>query len=249
MGEQEQEYEAPGEEQVENPPDEGDGDGGGDEDGDGETEDAAPDDADRMLSEQEREKAYKSVGQAWGRYEQAIERYLPAEKTDWIGCPMCAANMIPGHVHREQLGAFPEEVADNVRYALGLAREQEYEQATNLGVCGDCRGLGKVKTGSKVATHMTVTCPHCKGHGYYPPPSSVSTGGFANGSTAGEAFTPPEPPEQGDRDAWGEPRILPDGTLNENYGRMPQFKTVHPVYGVTANLTAADVLAAGLGEG
>lgn len=202
------------------------------------------DDADRLLSEQKREKAYAAVERSWKTYTAAIERNLGDETKDWLGCPMCAANMIPGHVHRDQLGAFPDEVAANVKYALGLAREQEYEQARNLDTCGDCRGLGKVKTGSQVGNYMTITCPRCKGHGYFPPPGAASSGnGTATVSVPAEvaiSFDHTDP----DRDAWGEPRVLPDGTLNDNFGKMPQFKQPHPVYGITANLTSADVLSA-----
>jgi hypothetical protein len=31
--------------------------------------------------------------------------------------------------------------------------------------------------------------------------------------------------------------------LNANYGKMPQFKSVHPVYGVTNQLTPEEIVA------
>jgi hypothetical protein len=121
---------------------------------------------------------------------------------------------------------------------LGFATEQDYEASTIVRACAQCVGKGKVTTGSTVAGHETVTCPSCKGYGYVPPPTAAGT---VAGSAEVVPFAPaPLEPvgEQPDVDEWQEPRILPDGRENPNYGMMPHRKMLVEPWGVTAGLRA-----------
>ena len=193
-------------------------------------------------TDEERTKAFKKIDASFNTYKNAIERNLEDEVTDWLFCPLCAAGAIPGYVNRHDLGRVPDEVAANVNTFLGFARETEYPANTGTDTCPACEGLGKVTTGSRVGEYMTITCPNCKGYGYTPPPGGnvVQLAGNGNGSSENAlAIADLEQPE---RDAWGEPKVLPDGTLNGNYGKMPQFKSVHPTYGVTANLSPEELI-------
>src|SRR6185503_4711800 len=101
-------------------------------------------------------------------------------------------------------------------------------------------GKGKVATGSSVPNFTSLICPECGGRGFYPP----SVGGTSGqGDTASIAGAPPPVLEQADQpevDAWGDPRVLPDGRENPNFGRMPQYKVPIEPYGRTAGLTALD---------
>lgn len=192
--------------------------------------------------DEERQEAFKRIDASFKTFTRNVEKQLADEITDWLFCPLCASGAVPGYVNRHDLGRVPEEVVANVQMFLGFARETEYESAPGITTCTDCGGLGKVSTGSRVMEHMTITCPTCKGYGYVPPPGGRASVHGENGTQEAavrEALADLETPE---RDAWGEPRVLPDGTLNDNYGKMPQFKTVHPVYGVTANLTPEDLV-------
>lgn len=192
------------------------------------------------------DEAATKVQASWKTYENAIERNMGSAAKEWHGCPMCAQSMIPGHLRREMWGNFPDEIADNVKLVLGIARAQEYRSDPSAHTCETCDGHGKTATGSKVGEHMTRVCPNCRGYGYMPPPGAqpdpvrVSDQGTTN---AVEHVVAPLP---SDRDDWGEPRTLPDGTLNDNFGKLPQYKTVHPVFGITRDLTAQDNLAAGV---
>ena len=192
--------------------------------------------------DEDRAKVAKAIDTRFTSYRKAVEDKLGDEVTDWLLCPLCASGMAPGFVNRHDLGRVPDEVQNNVQMYLGYARETEYPAARGINVCDGCDGLGKVSTGSRVAEHMTITCPTCKGYGYTPPPgfttSAPATNGHSEAATA-EALADLDTPE---RDNWGEPRVLPDGTLNGNFGKMPQFKQVHPVYGVTANLTPEEIV-------
>lgn len=193
-------------------------------------------------SDEERSKMFAKIDGSFNTYKRAVERNLEDELPDWLFCPLCAAGAVPGFVNRHDLGRVPEQVQANVGQFLGFARETEYPAARGITVCADCEGLGKVSTGSRVADHMTITCPTCGGYGYTPPPKHVAAQLQSNGhaaEVAAEALADLDSPE---RDNWGEPRVLPDGTLNGNFGKMPQFKQVHPVYGVTANLTPEEIV-------
>ena len=193
-------------------------------------------------SDEERHKMFAKIDGSFNTYKRAVERNLEDELPDWLFCPLCGSGAVPGYVNRHDLGRVPEDVQANVQMFLGFARETEYAAAPGISSCTDCGGLGKVSTGSKVAEHMTITCPRCKGYGYTPPPGFTTNQPANNGDAVqaiSEALSDLDTPE---RDNWGEPRILPDGTLNGNFGKMPQFKTIHPVYGVTANLSPEELV-------
>lgn len=235
--EQPDEQEPEAEPQVDDDPDQTEGD----EPEDFPDEPEAPAEPEQG-SDEDRVAMAKKIDRSFKTYQAAVERNIGDEVTDWLLCPLCASGMAPGFVNRHDLGRVPDEVQANVQTYLGFARETEYPAAHGIHVCSDCEGLGKVSTGSRVAEHMTITCPTCKGYGYTPPPGFAANQPTGNGhaaEVAAEALADLDSPE---RDNWGEPRVLPDGTLNGNFGKMPQFKTVHPVFGVTANLTPEEIV-------
>jgi hypothetical protein len=196
--------------------------------------------------DEERVEAFKKIDRSFSTYRAAVERNLGDEVVDWLFCPLCSAGAVPGYFNKHDLGRIPEEVAANVKMVLGIAREQEYEPDSQVGTCTNCGGRGKTKTGSLVAEHATRTCQSCRGYGYVPPPGQTAGAPPINGVQPEASEITNDDLEQPDRDNWGEPKILPDGTLNDNYGKQPQFKTRHPVYGITAQLTGAEL--AGVAE-
>jgi len=241
MGETEHEQDIPFEEPevpvVDDDPDQ--------DEGEAEEEEAAqpePEPEPEQVSDEDRVAQAKKIDRSFKTYQAALERNLAEEVTDWLLCPLCGPGMAPGFVNKHDLGHVPDEVQANVQMFLGFARETEYESAPGITSCTDCGGLGKVSTGSKVAEHMTITCPTCKGYGYSPPPSSAGTPAADNGAAGPVSGVSADDFETPDRDNWGEPRILPDGTLNDNYGKQPQFKTRHPVYGETRLLQPEELV-------
>ena len=191
--------------------------------------------------DEERIEAFKKIDRSFGTYRSSVERNLGDEVTDWLYCPLCSAGAVPGYFNKHDLGRIPEEVQANVKMVLGIAREQEYEPDKQVGTCTNCGGRGKTKTGSLVAEHATRTCQTCRGYGYVPPPGQTVGSPVGNGVQPEASEITNDDLEQPDRDNWGEPKILPDGTLNDNYGKQPQFKTRHPVYGETRLLTGAEL--------
>lgn len=202
-----------------------------------------PEPANEQPSDEERSKMFAKIDGSFNTYKRAVERNLEDELPDWMFCPLCASGSVPGFFNKHDLGRVPEDVQANVMTVLGFARETQYPASPSTSTCDACDGLGKVTTGSRVAEHMTITCGKCKGYGYVPPPGFSANVAGGNGraeEAVAEALAELDQPE---RDNWGEPKVLPDGTLNSNYGKQPQFKSVHPVYGVTANLTPEEIVA------
>ena len=240
MSETEVEPEVPFEEPAPDEPDEADADEAAEDEEAPSEQEFEPEP--EQPQDEDRSRMFSKIDTSFGTYKRAVERNLEDELPDWLFCPLCAAGAVPGFVNRNDLGRVPDEVKDNVQMFLGYARENDYPAAHGINVCDGCSGLGKVSTGSRVAEHMTITCPSCKGYGYTPPPGGGVMLAGPNGTpeqAIAQALSEVETPE---RDNWGEPRVLPDGTLNGNYGKMPQFKQVHPVYGVTANLSPEELV-------
>ena len=201
-----------------------------------------PENASQSVTEVEMEKRLSKVSASFTTYKNAVERNLEEAALDLVGCPLCYGTSHPAFMNKHDMGNVPEAVQDNVRFFLGLAREQDYEQDPQVNTCPTCKGKTRTKTGSLSGDHMTRVCPTCKGYGYVPPPGAQQA---TNGAVDEPHVVAPDVsgdfPEE-ERDPWGEPRVLPDGTLNDNFMRLPQGKKVHPVYGVTANLNVLDAV-------
>jgi hypothetical protein len=189
---------------------------------------------------EEIEKLYKTVERSFKTYSGHVAALAAGAELPIHGCPLCPTPH-KGFVNLNDAGRLPDFVSDEVKVFLGFAREQDYEQASNIEPCAQCKGKGKVLTGSKVAGNESVQCRNCNGFGYYPPPVAAGSEGPAQNVVHFPAGERPEPVDNGDMDLSGEPRILPDGRPNPNFGLWPQYKIQVPPWGTTAGLTAQDV--------
>jgi hypothetical protein len=199
-----------------------------------------PEPADK--SDEDRARVFAKIDGSFKTYQRQVEKQLGDDVIEWLFCPLCASGAVVGYVNRNDLGRIPDEVEANVNTFMGYARETDYPEARGINQCACCAGLGKVSTGSRVAEHMTIICPECKGYGYTPPGGGHTQTPTTNGSSVTAVSDPLADLEQPERDAWGEPKVLPDGTLNGNYGKMPQFKSTHPKYGITASLSPEELI-------
>lgn len=190
-----------------------------------------------QVEDEQMEERAKKIGRSFGTYSRKVQEVMEEEALELLPCPLCP-EMHPGFVHKADAGRVPEDVKEVVLMYLGFQREQDYEPDPQTQTCRTCKGKGKTSTGSFVAGKETRACPTCKGSGAEGLDVALvpATG---NGHTD-VPFTLDAPNEAGvvDADNWGEPRILPDGRENPNFGRQPQFKVLVEPYGVTANLTA-----------
>ena len=202
----------------------------------GATPEPEPEPEGRVEDVQMEERA-KKIGRSFGTYSRKVQEVMEEDALELLPCPLCP-EMHPGFVHKADAGRVPEDVKEVVLMYLGFQREQDYEPDPQTQTCRTCKGKGKTATGSSVPGRETRACPTCNGSGAEGLDVALIPTG-ANGHTD-EAFTLAGPNEAGvvEADNWGEPRILPDGRENPNFGRQPQFKVLVEPYGVTANLTA-----------
>ena len=187
------------------------------------------------------EKRTRSAEQRYTRYAKGIEELYEGTEVRLVGCPLCP-DQHKGFVDLNFAGRIPEDVAENVKYYLGMARPIEYRPSRRYHTCEECDGEGKVQTGSHVPGKDTIGCEVCNGRGFMPAPGAEVKNGLTGPTTLTTAQlenlnAPPE-----DVDVWNEPRLLPDGRENPNYGKMPQMKILVEPWGVTAGLTALDTV-------
>lgn len=193
-------------------------------------------------SEAEWEARFKKAGQRFDTYQRAIFGIFEEAAHDLVQCPLCL--QVPGFVDKNAAGRVPEEQAALVKTFLGISRPIEYPHSSQHRTCGECEGLGKVTTGSRVPGKETVGCAACSGAGFIGPQTTVAP---ANGHVEPVAVAALEDLGTGARDdvdEWNEPRILPDGRENPNFGRMPHRKIQVEPWGTTAGLTAQDAVTA-----
>lgn len=192
-------------------------------------------------SEEQLESRAREGEKSWNRQKPRIATLYGDDFQHLLECPLCP-DFHKGFVDARFAGLVPDEIVRSIQMYLGIQREREYKQGTAYRRCDACEGYGKVQTGSNVPGRETVQCPTCHGLGYEGPP--VQAPAAHDGMTAPVLAAVPEgPPEdQADRDNWGEPRILPDGRENPNYGKWPQFKIPVEPWGQTAGLTAQNAV-------
>lgn len=193
----------------------------------------SPTDKKRMQAAQRAVQTYaKKIGEI---FEEQSQELLP--------CPLCGDTVWPGFVHLADAGQMPDDVKNATMAFLGYARERDYPQAPNVSACRACAALGKVATGSLVAGKETIVCPACNGYGYTPPPGSPSNGTEHDHTGVTAPTMIPTGAGIPDTDPSGEPRLLPDGRENPNYGKWPQYKIPVEPWGTTAGLTVQDAAA------
>ena len=191
--------------------------------------------------DEDRVKLAKSLSTRYDSYKKSMIDRLGDEAPEWMVCPLCTSSMAPGFVNVHDFGNVPDDIRANVDTYFGLKREKSYKQNPNTRTCPICDGETIVESGANAGEYITMSCPECKGYGYVPPPGVHPVGNGHAGSPEDHVAAALADLDTPERDNWGEPRVLPDGTLNSNFGKMPQFKSVHPTYGVTANLSAEEL--------
>lgn len=195
------------------------------------------------VDDQVMEKRYKAADRATQTYVKRISEIFEEQALDLIECPLCPP-IHKGFLNKYDAGRVPDEVKDAAMVFLGFAREKEYNPDGDVNECRRCGGLGKTRTGSRVPGNETRKCPSCRGYGFVPPPGATDNGAGSLDTHLAPIADELSPFPTAEVDAWNEPRILPDGRENPNYGKMPQFKIRVEPWGATAGLTAQDAVAA-----
>lgn len=211
-----------------------------------EAEQAAPAEPEQAEPEavtpEEYEKRAKATERALAAYSKKITEIWAEDGLHLIPCPLCTFGATQGFVDERDAGRIPDEVVKLALSFLGRAAATDYEDDQEHRECPRCKGLGKVKTGSRVPQWETLTCSACQGTGMSPPPQGLS-GQPATAPLAVVQDNGQQPDAQyADADEWGEPRLLPDGRDNPNFGKMPHRKIEVAPWGVTAGLSAQDAV-------
>ena len=173
-------------------------------------------------------KAYfKKIEDAWGDDAVKLTRF------------MLGPNAPYGYISSDDVGRVPAELKEGLELYLGHVREQDYEPDPNAAQCATCKGKGFTALPSLVGGNDKRTCPTCNGAGWLE--QAAAAPGSAGNGYAPPALVAPLTPDiqHGETDEWGEPRILPDGRANPNYGKLPQHKVTVEPFGITRLLTQA----------
>ncbi len=184
-------------------------------------------------SQQDMEARIKKTEKAFDTYTRAVGRIWEEDAQAFV--PFTIDPFSPlGFIDPRNAGRADDATKGAAMEFLGFPREQEYEPDPYAHVCPTCKGKTRTATGSQSNEYRTRLCPDCKGIGYKDQRETQANGSVPPPSAPGDAAQAVTDITIGERDNWGEPRILPDGSRNENYGLMPQYKRPHPVYGITA---------------
>ena len=207
---------------------------------------AAPSPAEPQAhDDEERTERLAKITRSFNTYKAAVERNMEEEIVDLLQCPLCFATDHPAFLNKHGAGRVPDEIKELVLFYLGIAREMEYPSSSKYRTCDECQGTGRVTTGSRVAGQENIGCGTCNERGWIGP-EIVQTNGHHEPAPGLTAPLPAvESGATDDVDEWNEPRILPDGRQNPNFGRMPHRKIQVEPWGVTAGLTAQDAVTAG----
>lgn len=111
-----------------------------------------------------------------------------------------------------------EETAARVRVAIGLPDVSNFAPSATERTCDDCRGLGKVRTGSMVPGQETGKCDACAGKGFVATRPRLNSAPDAPPEPDADGNVVPFPDDGVERDMFGTPATDPD------YGKMPNMR-------------------------
>ena len=114
------------------------------------------------LTEKQIEARFSKLDSENQRHAKRIGEILEEDANDLLQCPLCSS-FIAGFILNAP-------VADEPRAAtlgfLGVENAAELEHAADKGECPECKGSGRVVTGSKVHGYDVLDCATCDGFGY-----------------------------------------------------------------------------------
>lgn len=215
---------------------EGGGDGFGEDDEQPETP-GQPDDGNDHITPEQLEARAKRTETSFKTYARAVERNYEDDFQYLAECILCP-DQHKGFLDVRSAGFVPQEIQDSVNMYFGITREQNYELDTDYTECPKCKGKGKVALPTHVAGKDTMECRRCGGRGYLPPADAAPSNGHVETGPMVYGLEPPVTQAFDEVDEWDEPRILPDGRENPNFGKMPNRKIPVEPWGQTAGLNA-----------
>jgi hypothetical protein len=151
----------------------------------------------------------------------------------------------PGFIDTRNAGHVDDDTKAAAMEFLGFPREQDYEPDPEASQCPVCKGKGRTKLPTLVPGNDTRTCPQCGGLGYQGVRSTNGHAVVTLDPTHAPAGEREEPLSSGEFDSWQQPRVLPDGRPNPNFGRTPDYWIKVEPWGDTRGLTAQSAVTGG----
>ena len=160
-------------------------------------------------------KEMESAGRAYGK---RVAKAMEDEDFGFAPCPLCN-DPFPGVRIPRMPG---EENVAVIRQVIGLPALENFAPSATERQCDDCRGLGKVRTGSSVQGRESIQCDACSGKGYVASRPRQNTSDELPASVEGTNGALSVEDDGVQRDMFGTPISDPD------YGKMPNMR-VRPV--------------------
>ena len=160
------------------------------------------------------EKASKSLEKEALRHGNRVQEIMGPDYEALVPCELCW-QLAPGFRWDRE----PDEATKTaVRIAIGLPDVSNFAPSSTERTCDDCRGLGKVRTGSSVPNNETAKCDACSGKGFIGTRERQNTPHAAIESSDIPSETAIIHDDGVQRDMFGTPITDPD------YGKMPNMR-------------------------
>lgn len=165
----------------------------------------------------DQEKAIQKLSAEALRHRNRLAEIMGEDVGLLIPCELCAPNLAGWRFE----GSPTEDTIQAVRQVIGLPDLTNYAPSHWETTCDNCRGLGKVRTGSTVGRHEILDCEACKGKGYITTRERTATP---------QSTSPIGQPENGEqpvyddgvrRDMFGTPEGDPDYEKAPPYRQRP----------------------------
>jgi rubrerythrin len=111
------------------------------------------------------EARYGKLAKENDRHAKRVGEIMDEDATDLIPCPVCMDG-IAGWVYPPDVAEPSEEQVSRIRQFAGLPDYTNFQDVGWANECPECRGFGKVKTGSKVPGAETTGCLNCNERGW-----------------------------------------------------------------------------------
>jgi hypothetical protein len=170
------------------------------------------------------EKTHRALEKEAERHARRVEELMGSDFAALQSCELCW-EAAPGF----RWGRMPDpETVAHVRVVIGMPDLSNFAPSSTERQCDDCRGRGKVRTGSCVSKYETAICDACKGKGWVVTRQRLNEIPDAHPDDAPAQGATVSDDDGVTRDMFGTPETDPD------YGKMPNMRARPTDYWLTA---------------
>jgi rubrerythrin len=140
--------------------------------------------------EKEAEALRQKVDAEDARHAKRVSDLFGEDAPHLLQCPMCA-HLTAGFLFPPNVMPIPDEQLGLVRALLGMPDVSTFEDSQATETCPDCKGLGRVKSGSNVPGYDVIDCQRCASKGWISKVLAVAPNGTASTNASGPVVTGP----------------------------------------------------------